>query len=186
MKLEGSCHCGAVTFDLESKHPYPFNLCYCAICRKTAGGGGYAINLSGDADSLRVRGEKHVGRYQARVKNPEDARATKSPARRHFCTRCGSALWVWDPRWPELLHPHASAIDTPLPTPPQRTHLMLEFKAPWVETHAAPQDLKFDRYPEESIAAWHERHGVTAPASPAKRKTKKKKTPAKQNRRRSR
>ena len=34
MRLEGSCHCGALRFALESKHPYPFNLCYCSICRK--------------------------------------------------------------------------------------------------------------------------------------------------------
>jgi hypothetical protein len=34
MRLEGSCHCGAVTFRLESAHPYPFNLCYCSICRR--------------------------------------------------------------------------------------------------------------------------------------------------------
>lgn len=34
MRLEGSCHCGAVTFRLESAHPYPFNLCYCSICQR--------------------------------------------------------------------------------------------------------------------------------------------------------
>jgi hypothetical protein len=39
MLLEGSCHCGAVHFSVESEHPYPFNLCYCSICRKTAGAG---------------------------------------------------------------------------------------------------------------------------------------------------
>ncbi|MCP4010552.1 MAG: GFA family protein, partial [Proteobacteria bacterium] len=30
MLLKGSCHCGAVKFELESAHPYPFNLCYCS------------------------------------------------------------------------------------------------------------------------------------------------------------
>jgi hypothetical protein len=33
MLLKGSCHCGAVHFSVESEHPYPFNLCYCSICR---------------------------------------------------------------------------------------------------------------------------------------------------------
>jgi hypothetical protein len=41
---------------------------------------------------------------------------------------CGSALWVWDPRWPELVHPFASAIDTELPVPPKRNHMMLSSK----------------------------------------------------------
>ena len=45
MRLEGSCHCGAVRFTVEAPHPYPFSLCYCSICRKTAGAGGHAINL---------------------------------------------------------------------------------------------------------------------------------------------
>ena len=45
MKLEGSCHCGAVRFSVETHAPYPFMRCYCSICRKTAGSGGFAINL---------------------------------------------------------------------------------------------------------------------------------------------
>ena len=65
MVLEGSCHCGAVRFSLESEHPYPFNLCYCSICRKTAGGGGFAINLGGRFSSLKVDGEDHIRVYRA-------------------------------------------------------------------------------------------------------------------------
>jgi len=38
MQLEGSCHCGAVSFSLTSAHPYPYQRCYCSICRKTQGG----------------------------------------------------------------------------------------------------------------------------------------------------
>ena len=49
MKLEGSCHCRAVRFSLDPQSPYPDMRCYCSICRKTGGGGGYAINLMGDA-----------------------------------------------------------------------------------------------------------------------------------------
>ncbi|MBT3359753.1 MAG: GFA family protein [Rhodospirillales bacterium] len=146
MILKGSCHCGAVHFCLESPHPYPFNHCYCSICRKTQGGGGFAINLSGDADTLEVEGKNNITIYQA-----------TSPAQRHFCHVCGSGLWVWDSRWPELVHPFASAIDTDLPTPPERTHLMLSSKASWVPVHADAADKTFDAYPDESIAAWHER-----------------------------
>ena len=46
MHLDGSCHCGAVHFSVEADSPYPFNLCYCSICRKTAGTG------PDDADAL--------------------------------------------------------------------------------------------------------------------------------------
>lgn len=64
------------------------------------------------------------------------------------------------PRWPELVHPFASAVDTPLPKPPERTHLMLAFKARWVEVRADPQDKQYAHYPKESIAVWHQRLGL--------------------------
>lgn len=161
MELKGSCHCGAVIFTLQSAHPYPFNLCYCSICRKTAGGGGYSINLSGDADSLKVDGMEHISVYQAKIENAETGEKEESSAQRSFCKKCGSALWVWDPGWPELIHPFASVIDTELPVPPEHTHLMLGSKASWVEVNAKTQDKKFEEYPNESIADWHERLGLT-------------------------
>jgi hypothetical protein len=163
MLLKGSCHCGAVRFSLRSRHPYPYQRCYCSICRKTQGGGGYAINLGGDYASLKVTGAKHLKIYRPKVKNPEDKRAWQSSGQRHFCKQCGSALWLYDPTWPELVHPFASAIDTELPVPPEHTHLMLEFKPKWVELQLKKGDKTFKRYPKEAIAEWHERVGVARP-----------------------
>ena len=160
MKLEGSCHCRKVRFSLESRHPYPFNLCYCSICRKTAGAGGYAINLGGESSTLNVEGEEYLAIYQALIQDSPDDEPQVSPARRHFCRNCGSALWLWDPRWPELIHPFASAIDTALPVPPERTHLMLNYKASWVSLKCDDVDRQFAEYPEESIAEWHQRLGL--------------------------
>jgi hypothetical protein len=160
MLLEGSCHCRAVTFRVSSRHPYPFNRCYCSICRKTAGAGGFAINIEGDCDTFEVDGGDRVRFFHARISEPGEP-PEYSRGRRHFCGDCGSPLWVWDPRWPEMVHPHASAIDTPLPAPPERTHLMLGSRAPWVEPEAGGRDRRFERYPDESIAAWHDRLGLS-------------------------
>ena len=160
MQLSGSCHCGAVRFTLQSAHPYPFNLCYCSICRKTAGGGGYAINLSGDHRTLHVEGEEHIAVYHARLRDPKTGELRDSRGERRFCSRCGSALWVWDPHWPDLMHPFASAIDSELPVPPERTHLLLDSRASWAPVHAGPEDTQFPGYPDESIAAWHDRLGL--------------------------
>jgi len=163
MRLEGSCHCGAVRFTLRSAHPYPFNLCYCSICRKTAGGGGYAINLGGDYASLEVVGREHVRIYHAKMREPGEpagGRAEESPAERNFCGICASCLWLWDPRWPDLVHPFASAIDSALPVAPERTHLMLGSKVSWVEPAVGPSDQTFEGYPDESISGWHERLGL--------------------------
>jgi len=160
MRLEGSCHCGKIRFAVESAHPYPFNLCYCSICRKTAGGGGFAINLGADFSSLDVQGQSNIRIYSANIQDEQSGKVEKSPAQRSFCAHCGSALWVWDPRWPDLVHPFASAIDTELPMPPERTHLMLASRPSWVTVNNGPEDKLFDGYPDESIAEWHARQGV--------------------------
>ena len=65
MTLEGSCRCGAVRFRVESHAPQPYQRCYCTICRKTAGGGGYAINLSAVTDTLQVDGREAILRLHA-------------------------------------------------------------------------------------------------------------------------
>ena len=159
MKLEGSCHCGAVRFRVNSPTPYPYQRCYCSICRKTQGGGGYAINLGGDSRTLEVEGREHVTIYHARME--ENGHPIDNATERHFCAKCGAALWVFSPEWPELVHPFASAIDTDLPKPPALTHLMLGSKASWVSVESYGKgDQHFDVYPEESLAEWHERLGL--------------------------
>lgn len=157
MKLEGSCHCQQVRFSLESNEPVPYMRCYCSICRKTAGTGGYAINLGGDFSSLKITGKENISVYQAILTDRKSGEKKQSPAQRSFCKVCGTALWAWDPRWPKLVHPHASAIDTPLPVPPEHVHIMLDSRAPWVEPQIEVEDKLFDEYPDESLAAWHER-----------------------------
>jgi hypothetical protein len=156
MHLEGSCHCGAVRFSVEAQSPVPFMHCHCSICRKTAGSGGFAINLGADHATLKVQGREHLGVYQARLRN-----GRRSQGQRHFCTVCGSPLWLWDPRWPELVHPHAGAIDTPLPVPPKVAHIMLGSKPDWVAVQRKRGDAVFDEYPDFSLASWHERHRQT-------------------------
>ena len=121
-------------------------LCYCSICRKTAGAGGFAINLGADARTLKVEGRgayPHLpraharrGRGRHRARRAQVLRALRLP------------LWVWDPRWPDLVHPHASAIDTPLPVPPERTHSCSAARPPGSSPASAPKDQTFDRYPE--------------------------------------
>ena len=154
MQLEGSCHCGAVRFSVDAYAPVPFMRCYCSICRKTAGGGGYAINLGARADTLRIEGQEHITVFHALVDGNE------SSAERRFCSRCGSALWLWDPGWPDLVHPHASAIDTALPEPPEAVHMLLESKANWVRVDARDGEPQCAGYYPHSLEDWHRKHGL--------------------------
>jgi hypothetical protein len=157
MHLEGSCHCGAVKFSLECAEPWPYQRCYCSICRKTGGSGGYMINLGGDARTLKVEGEEHVRTYHAML--DRGGKRVQSRHGRRFCVKCGSHLWAAHERWPDLVHPVASAIDTPLPIPPANVHMMVGSKAPWVRIEGEPDDERFDEYPDKSLAQWHADHG---------------------------
>jgi len=152
MLLAGSCHCKAVSFTVNSRHPYPYNICYCSICRKTAGGGGFTINLNADCQTLVIQGAENITRFHARMPDGQPSNAERS-----FCKLCGTALWLYDSRWPDQIHPQAAVIDTPLPRPPEHTHLMLASKPDWVDPNIQARDKQFDEYPDEGIAAWHQR-----------------------------
>lgn len=149
MLLKGSCHCRAVRFSVDSETPYPYLWCYCSICRKTAGGGGYAINIMGKAETFKVKGRTRI--YKARP----------SWGERHFCGKCASALWVWDKRWPQWVYPFASAIDTPLPVPRERQHIFLGSKPNWVEV--PKRGKRFREFPREAIIDWHRSRRLLAP-----------------------
>ena len=157
--LRGSCHCGAVRFSVGTHTLVPYMRCYCSICRKSAGGGGYAINLMGEAETLTVEGMEHVTAYV--VRRSADPDAHTGDAQRHFCRHCGSALWGSDKRWAQWVYPFASAIDSDLPAPEDRVHIMLGSKANWVAVpEAGSHDARFEEYPDRSVADWHKDHGV--------------------------
>jgi hypothetical protein len=90
IRLEGSCRCGAISFSVDSHTPYPYQRCYCSICRKSAGGGGYAINIMGLSDTLKLKGKSALGVWNAPIGGH------KGSADRHYCKRCarrsGSAM----------------------------------------------------------------------------------------------
>ena len=58
------------------------------------------------------------------------------------------------------MHPHASAIDTPLPEAPERMHILLDSKANWVRVPRGANDRHAQHYPDESLEDWHRRHGL--------------------------
>jgi len=154
MELSGSCHCGVVAFTVRSDSPLPYQRCYCSICRKAGGAGGFAINILADNKSMNIVGREHVVEYRARI-NGE-----LSKQRRYFCVQCGSHMWAWHEGWPDLVHPLASVIDTPLPRPKNFVDIMLASAAPWVPLYQGENIERFPEYPAESIENWHKRHGL--------------------------
>lgn len=163
MHLEGSCQCGKVCFRVDSQTPYPYQFCYCSICRKTSGA--LTCNIMGQRKTLRVTGKKHLRRYHG-VMRRRGRPPTRSTAERWFCGLCGSHLYLLDDEWPDGVWPNAAAIDTPLPVPPEHVQLMLQYKPAWVPT--VDDGSRYEEYPELSIADWHTQHRRIAPVRRAR------------------
>ena len=85
MLLKGSCRCGAVRFEVESHTPVPFMLCYCSICRKQQGGGGFAINLGADYETMNLTTGPHPMKL-LRERLPNIWRAIDLPQACHGAT----------------------------------------------------------------------------------------------------
>jgi len=158
MKIEGSCYCGVVSYAAQTQTPYPYMHCYCSFCRKTGGSGGYGINIMAEANSLSVNGEENLHFHHGMEHDPDTDELKENENKRYFCRQCGSPLWAHDPRWPEWIYPFASSVSTPLPKPPEIVHIMLEFSVPWIEVPSGEGHRHFQRYPDESIVQWHQRH----------------------------
>jgi hypothetical protein len=149
MQLNGSCFCGAVSFTVETRTPFPYRRCYCARCRKTAGGSGSAANVLATASTLRVVGTESVTEF-----------AGPDTTRSRFCSRCGSMLWLTIDAASDFVYPFASAIDTPLPEPPERVHVFTLEAPAWARPPSTSDDLAVERNTRESIEEWHRRHGL--------------------------
>jgi hypothetical protein len=108
---------------------------------------------------LEVEGEENLYVYNARLYDRGELHEVPtSEAERNFCRLCGSFLWLYDPRWPDLVHPFASAVDTPLLKPPEHVRLMLNYAPTWCEIPTGEGESHFPEYPEELLEEWHQRH----------------------------
>ena len=149
MQLAGSCFCGAVRFTVETRTPYPYRRCYCARCRKTAGGTGAAANMLAQASTLEVEGADSADRVRRAGRDADP-----------LLLACGTALYLTIDSVTDFVYPFASAIDTPLPEPPERVHVFTAEAPAWAKPPSSPSDLAVERNTNESIEGWHRRHGL--------------------------
>ncbi|KAI6096735.1 Mss4-like protein [Pisolithus sp. B1] len=158
VKLEGSCHCGTVRFDVLSSTPVPYQLCVCSICRKVGGVGG-SVNLGAHAKTLNItQGRRHIGVYKA-ILDRDTPHESVASSERNFCARCSAMLWLYDENWPDLLHPFASAIDKPeLEAPEEMVIVKLDSKPRYVRLPEGPKQT-YEHYGPDSIEGWHKKHG---------------------------
>jgi hypothetical protein len=116
--LEGSCHCGAVRFEVTEDFTR-VSVCHCTTCKKLSGGAG-TTNGRARTEAIRVlAGEDLLRRYQ-----PAEGSA------KTFCSACGSNLFGGG--WPESEYSSVriSALDSPFDRKPE-AHLFVRSIAAW-------------------------------------------------------
>jgi hypothetical protein len=64
------------------------------------------------------------------------------------------------------VHPHASAIDTPLPKPPEVVEAGLDFARRGSTCRRAKGHVRCGEWPSESLEEWHRRHRLLSPPDP--------------------
>lgn len=100
MKLTGSCHCGAVTFEVNAQ-PVRMAQCHCNACRRTTGTG-HAVQAFFKRENIKISGDTKTHQ------SPSDASSTRT---RHFCPTCGSRLFAENDKNPAIIGITAGAFD---------------------------------------------------------------------------
>ena len=132
MSMSGSCHCGAVRFEVTEDFS-AVRICHCTTCKKLSGGAG-TTNGRARTDTIRViAGEELIRTYQP------DEGSSKS-----FCSQCGSNLFGGG--WPESESSSVriSAIDSPFDRKPE-AHTYVRSVAPW------------ENFPDDGLERFDER-----------------------------
>jgi hypothetical protein len=116
--LEGSCHCGAVRFEVTEDFTR-ISVCHCTTCKKLSGGAG-TTNGRARSEAIRVlAGEDLLRTYQ-----PAEGSA------KTFCSACGSNLFGGG--WPESEYSSVRipALDSPFDRKPE-VHIFVRSVSAW-------------------------------------------------------
>ncbi len=74
---QGSCHCGAVRFSVETELAAPIR-CNCSFCKRR----GTVVEIISAADFTLLEGAQQVAQY-----------GNRPFAKHHFCTNCGIQIF---------------------------------------------------------------------------------------------
>ena len=84
MKIDGSCHCGFITYEAEID-PQKVGVCHCTDCQ-TLTGSAFTTSVSADKEAFRLLS----GQPKIYVKTAESG-AKRAQA---FCPQCGSRIYA--------------------------------------------------------------------------------------------
>ena len=83
MKVDGACHCGAITIEAEAD-PEKTQICHCTDCQ-TSTGTAFRVSIPVPGATLKITGQPAI--Y---VKTTADSGIPRAQA---FCGQCGSPIY---------------------------------------------------------------------------------------------
>jgi hypothetical protein len=114
----GSCLCGDIAYEIDAELS-DFGHCHCRSCRK-ASGTAFATNAGVDRAAFKlVSGADTLREFES---SPGKLRA--------FCSRCGSPIYAYLTKTPNILRIRLGSLDTPLASR-ARAHTFVSDKADW-------------------------------------------------------
>jgi hypothetical protein len=127
MKLEGSCLCGGIRYEILEPLSGVVH-CHCSMCRK-AHGAAFRTRATVKVDAFRfLAGEELLTYYQS---SPGEHRS--------FCRICGSVVITKFDRHPAVYGFALGTLDSDPETKAAR-HVFTKYKAPWYDiTDGLPQ-----------------------------------------------
>jgi hypothetical protein len=110
MKVEGQCHCGAITFEAEVD-PEAVGICHCTDCQ-TLSGSAYRVTVPTPAAKFVLR--SGTPRIYIKI-------AASGNQRAHgFCADCGTPIYATDPHQPRSYGIRVGTLKQRGELPPQR------------------------------------------------------------------
>jgi hypothetical protein len=115
---QGSCLCNGIAYAIDGEIG-EFGYCHCTSCRK-ASGSAHAANAPVERIAFRLlRGEELLREFES------------SPGKfRAFCGRCGSPIYAYLERSPDVIRIRLGSLDTAFTKQPT-AHTWVSDKAPW-------------------------------------------------------
>ena len=127
MKIDGACHCGAISFEADVD-PDKVLICHCSDCQ-TLSAAAYRTVAPVTGDSFRLL----AGELSVYVKIAEDG----TPRQQTFCPQCGTAIYAGPVAGQSgMLGLRVGAIRQRAQLPPQRQYYCHSAQS-WVQDLSA-------------------------------------------------
>src|SRR5215510_4284866 len=101
---EGGCLCGALRYETEGD-PVRVTICHCRFCQRATGAGHMIEPIFTLANFRILSGAPSI--YELR------SAGSGKLVLVHFCSTCGTKLWLTFERFPEVLGVYAGTFDDP-------------------------------------------------------------------------